>query len=76
MRGKKGKETDYVKCCLNCEYAHFSEDEEYPSTVFCTKGKKTKDSNACCRRHSYDLLKRKPFRPAELPTLDPDVILL
>ena len=76
MPGIKKKETDYIKCCLNCEFAHFDDSEDYPSTVFCVKAKKTKDSDAKCRHHIYDPLKRKPFRPAELPSLDPDAILL
>ena len=76
MRAKRIKEIDYIKCCSNCEYAHIRTDEDYPSIVFCTKYKKNKDAEACCRRHVYDLLKRKPFCPAELPTLDPDAILL
>ncbi len=76
MLGKKKKETDFVKCCMNCEYAQYSSEEDFPSAVLCTRTKKTKDSEDCCRRHVYDLLKRKPFRPVELPSLDPDALHL
>ena len=76
MMSKKKKEIDYIKCCLNCEFAQIPEGDEFPSTVLCVRSKKAKDSEACCRHHTYDLLKRKPFRPSELPSLDPDAILL
>lgn len=76
FRIKAKKEQDWVRCCQNCEWAKEPpEDDEYPETVYCTKCKKDKPADALCRHYVYDLLKRRPRRQAEIPTLDPDSIL-
>lgn len=76
MFGKKQAQEDYIKCCLNCEHAIYSEGDEMPEKVQCARCKKTKDAEDCCRHHVYDLLKRKPFRPSDIPSLDPDALML
>ena len=78
MGAKKRREEDYVRCCGTCEHSKFAGDDEYPDTVICMRGgkEKEKEIDAVCRRYSYDLLKRTPFRAVDIPTLAPEAFSL
>ncbi|MBO5789975.1 MAG: hypothetical protein J6R40_02355 [Clostridia bacterium] len=77
MFSKRKKEEEYVKCCLNCEFASLKDrDDPYPDTVYCEKHRKEKESDQRCRSYAYDLLKRSPAQHAEIPTLDPELLEL
>ena len=69
---KKKKDIDTEKCCAYCEYAEFTEDEEF---MLCAKKGKVEAFHSC-RRFSYDLLKRKPRVMMEIPTIDPEALEL
>ncbi len=68
----KKKNIDAEKCCAYCEYAEFTEDEEF---MLCAKKGKVEAFHSC-RRFSYDLLKRKPRVMMEIPTIDPEALEL
>ena len=64
-------EREENKCCALCEHSCFTDDEDF---VICDlKGKVSAVSK--CRKYTYDLLKRNPRR-AELPKLDPEMLLI
>ncbi|MBR7163221.1 MAG: hypothetical protein IKD35_04520 [Clostridia bacterium] len=76
MKSKRKNQEDYVRCCLNCEWAQVDEHEEFTDSVYCRYHKKGKESDDRCRHYCYDLLKRKPHRHTEIPTLDPEALSL
>ena len=69
---KKRKQDDENKCCAYCEYAESTGDE---SIMLCSKKGKV-EADSCCRKFSYDLLKRKPRVMTQIPTIDPEALEL
>ena len=74
VRFSMKKELDIVRCCANCEWAERRGEEDDP--IYCHKKKKDREPSSTCRKFSYDLLKRAPMRPREIPTLDPSLLEL
>ena len=75
MFGSKKRKNKFCeeRCCAFCEYAEFTDDEYI---MLCQRKKKKVDSDSCCRKFTYDLLKRKPRVMMEIPTIDPEALEL
>ena len=69
---KRKRQEDEHRCCAYCEYAESTDDD---SIMLCLKKGKV-EADSCCRKFSYDLLKRKPRVMMEIPTIDPEALEL
>ena len=64
---KVKKEAEIEKICAFCEYsAPALSDKEGNEYVICSKNGLVREGS-CCRKFSYDLLKREPMKKRALP---------
>lgn len=66
-------DAEYENICLYCEYA-VKKESSNGEVLFCRCRRiRVKDSGHCTD-FSYDLLKRKPRRIMQMPTIDPEAL--
>ena len=65
--------SEYETVCLYCEHA-VKKQTEHGEVLVCRRRRvRVKDSDHC-DDFSYDLLKRKPRRAMNMPTIDPEAL--
>ena len=64
---------EYENICLYCEYAA-KKQTEHGDILICRRRRTRVKESGHCADFSYDLLKRKPRRIMNMPTIDPDAL--